>query len=310
MLCFSNHSVCELSLVLGEMSLFLLSVISVTKSGSNPDVIRRQTYLWRTEVYCLQHFWALTVWVHLLKKKMKFVYVYETESERTTSIQPWILSDITAGFTDKKTKDSVSVCKQLYKCMKESSESNRRIIYCSRENPELNDAETEGKQRGEEVVFAGFTGKHEIWVSWVDTLIKQVTDHNREARQQTVIHAVNPPSIFWRWRKQTYSKSTFNMESYFSSSTPAGGGKPLIDICQRQKTGGTSGPASSSRSFLSFCGSSKGKHRPKFSLSSVNPEFSSWRGLLLLSSVLPLFCIICWWSDWRVGGAHKAEQYK
>lgn len=64
---------------------------------------------------------------------MKFVYVYETESERTTSIQPWILSDITAGFTDKKTKDSVSVCKQLYKCMKESSESNQRIIYCSRE---------------------------------------------------------------------------------------------------------------------------------------------------------------------------------
>lgn len=64
---------------------------------------------------------------------MKFVYVYETESERTTSIQPWILSDITVGFTDKKTKDSVSVCKQLYKCMKESSESNRRIIYCSRE---------------------------------------------------------------------------------------------------------------------------------------------------------------------------------
>lgn len=99
MLCFSNHSVCELSLVLGEMSLFLLSGISVTKSGSNPDVIRRQPYLWRTEIACLQHFWALTVWVHLLKKKMRFVYVYETESERTTSIQPWILSDITAGFT-------------------------------------------------------------------------------------------------------------------------------------------------------------------------------------------------------------------
>lgn len=118
-------------------------------------------------------------------------------------------------------------------------------------------------------------------------------------------------SEVWRWRKQTYSKSKFNMESYFSSSTPAGGGKPPIDICQRQKTGGgTSGPASSGRSFLSFCGSSKGKHRPKFSLSSVNPEFSSWRGLLLLSSVLPLFCINCWWSDWRVGGAHKAEQYK
>lgn len=68
----------------------------------------------------------------------------------------------------------MSVCKQLYKCMKESSE-DQRIIYCSREkrkghkgspvsgfrNPELNGAETEGKQRGEEVVFAGFTGKHE-----------------------------------------------------------------------------------------------------------------------------------------------------
>lgn len=34
-----------------------------------------------------------------MKKKMKFVCVYESESERTPSIQPWILSDITAGFT-------------------------------------------------------------------------------------------------------------------------------------------------------------------------------------------------------------------